>query len=284
MIALLASFLPADATAQLSRFRTGHGRLLVLGLAALVIVAAWVAPGLFASQPIDTGDLLERLQTPSLAHLFGTDHLGRDLWARAIHGLGHTLNAGLLSISISFVFGVGLGIAAGLGNRWVDNVVMRGVDMVLALPALVVVILLVSSIARETLIVAVAVGFAGIPRFARPARAEVSRVRTYEYVEAAIVCGLSRTRAALQHVVPNAMPAVLAIVAVEFALHLLVIASFTFLGLGSPGPAPELGQVVSEGRNYLASAWWVTSLPGALLVGVVLVFSSIGRIFLNAKK
>lgn len=244
----------------------------------------WLAPGIFAPQSPVQGDLLARLQPPGAAHLFGTDQLGRDIWARTVHGLGQTLQAGLLAVAISFAGGVLLGTLAGVAGRLVDAMILRFNDLLLAIPTLILVLLLIAGLSRDTAIIAVAVGIAGIPRFTGLMRAEVLRIRATDYVEAARIAGTTSPRVVAGHILPNALPAALAILVVEFAHHLLIIASFTFLGLGTPGPQPELGLILSEGRNYLATAWWITTLPGAVFVLLVLSLSLAGRRLLHGTR
>ncbi|MDM8084935.1 ABC transporter permease [Cellulomonas cellasea] len=251
---------------------------LALSVLVLLGVAAWVvAPGLFTSADPITGVPAERLQGPSAAHPFGTDQIGRDLFARVVHGAALSIQATVVAVVVGLAVGTFLGLLAGFLRGWVDDVVGRVVDVLLAIPGLLLSLALVTVLGFGSLKVAVAVGITSVAAFARVMRSEVLRVSASVYVEAARSSG-ARWHAVLgQHVLPNASGPVLALVALEFGAAILAISALSFLGYGAAPPAPEWGSLVSEGRNYLAAAWWLATFPGLVIVAVVLSANRVAR-------
>jgi peptide/nickel transport system permease protein len=246
-----------------------------LGLATAAAVA--LVPGLIAPlDPIET-DSAGRLQGPSPAHLFGTDQLGRDVFSRVVHGAGTTIAATAIAVVIGLLAGSALGLVAGfLGGR-ADTLVMRGVDVLLAIPGLLLAMVVVTALGFGTLNVAIAVGVSSVASFARIMRSEVLRVRTSTYVEAAFAGGESVPYVLVKHVLPNSWGPVLAMTALEFGGAVLAVSALSFLGYGVVPPDPEWGSLISEGRNYLGSAWWMTTLPGLVLLATVVSANHIGR-------
>lgn len=261
------------------RSRAGHGVRSLLRrpgavLAALfigfVLVAA-VAPGLLSGyDPYATAPPV-RLQPPGAAHWFGTDELGRDLYARVVHGSRLTIAAALTAVGLAAVAGLTLGLASGFVGGWVDAVLMRVVDVSLAIPGLLLALAIVTALGFGTLPIAVAVGVGIVPGFARTTRAEVLRVKTLPYVEAAVSGGAGPVRIVLRHVLPNAWGPVAVLSVLDFGVAILSVAALSFLGFGAAPPAAEWGTLIANGRNYLVTAPWVSLLPG-LFVGLV-VFS-----------
>lgn len=244
---------------------------LVLAVVVLLAVAAWVAaPSVFTSADPITGVPAERLQGPSAAHPFGTDQIGRDLFARVVHGAALSIQATVVAVVVGLAVGSFLGLLAGFLRGWVDDVVGRVVDVLLAIPGLLLSLALVTVLGFGSLKVAVAVGITSVAAFARVMRSEVLRVSASVYVEAARSSGARWHAVLRQHVLPNAAGPVLALVALEFGAAILAISALSFLGYGAAPPAPEWGSLVSEGRNYLAAAWWLATFPGLVIVAVVL--------------
>ncbi|MGW1738751.1 ABC transporter permease [Nocardia sp. NPDC001965] len=246
----------------------------------LVLVLGWaVLPALFAGGDPLTGVPGEKFRAPDLDHWFGTDNLGRDLYTRVVHAAALSLTATVLAVAIGLVAGSLLGVVSGVLGGTVDSIVMRGVDVLLSIPELLVSLALVTVLGFGTGNVALAVGVALIARFARLMRAEVLRVRQAPYVEAARACGVRWYGVLFRHVLRNAYAPVAALAAVEFGLAVLAVSSLSFLGYGAAPPTPEWGSLISEGRNYLATAWWLTALPGLVIVAVVLSAQRLGRAF-----
>ncbi|QAY69288.1 ABC transporter permease [Xylanimonas protaetiae] len=257
----------------------------VLAAAVVLVVLAWaVAPGLFAAQDPITGVPADKLQAPSAAHWFGTDHLGRDLFSRTVHGTGLSLTAAFVAIGISLVVGGALGLVAGFAGGWVDTLVMRASDVLLAIPGLLLSLAVVTALGFGTLKVAVAVGVATVATFARVMRVEVLRVRGATYVEAARLAGARETAVVLRHVLPGAAGPVLVLAAVELGAVVLAVSALSFLGFGAAPPTPEWGSLVAEGRNYLATAWWYSTLPGVVIAAFVVAVGRLGRAFSHDRR
>lgn len=251
---------------------------LALSISVLVLVILWaIAPTWFTAwNPIE-GVAQDRLQPPSAEHLFGTDNLGRDVFARVVHGAATSLAATTVAVVVGLAVGSAFGLLAGFLRGIVDDAIMRFMDVLLAVPSLLLSLALITALGFGTLNVAVAVGLASVASFARVMRAEVLQVATAVYVEAARVSGVRWYTILRRHVLPNAAGPVVALGALEFGVMVLAISSLSFLGFGAPPPTPEWGALVSNGRDYLAIAWWLTTLPGLVIVAVVLSATRISR-------
>ncbi|SNY86946.1 peptide/nickel transport system permease protein [Nocardia amikacinitolerans] len=251
---------------------------LILSAAVALLVLGWaLAPSLFAGGDPLTGVPAEKFRPPSAQHWFGTDNLGRDLYTRMVHGAGLSLTATLSAVALAVVAGALLGLLAGAIGGVVDAVAMRVVDVLLSIPALLLSLALVTALGFGTRNVAIAVGVSLIANFARVMRSEVLRVRRAVYVEAAHAAGVRWYTVLARHVLPNSYQPVLALAAVEFGMAVLAVSALSFLGYGAEPPTPEWGSLISEGRNYLATAWWLTTLPGLVIIAVVLAAQRLGR-------
>ncbi|MFI6325690.1 ABC transporter permease [Nonomuraea sp. NPDC050556] len=246
---------------------------LVIGLVVLWAVAPWLFTGY---DPI-IGVPAEKLQGPSLAHWFGTDAVGRDLFARVIYGAVHSLSGAFVAVAVGLVLGTLLGLLAGSVGGFADAAIMRVVDVLLSVPGLLLALTVIILLGPGTVNVAIAVGVGSVAAFARVARSEVVRVRRTDYVEAAFGSGGSFAAVLWRHVLPNSLGPVIALAALQFGVAILAISTLGFLGYGAEPPTPEWGLLISEGRNYLATSWWLTTLPGAVVVAVVLAASRISR-------
>jgi len=259
-------------------------RNLVVAVSALVLLLAVgfaLFPSVFASGDPLQGVPADKLQPPSLAHWFGTDNLGRDVYTRVVHGAGLSLTATLVAVGIALVVGSLVGLISGALGGAVDAVLMRIVDVLLSIPALLLSLALVTALGFGTMNVAIAVGVSLVANFARVMRSEVLRVRKALYVEAAFACGVRRHTVLRRHVLRNSYAPVTALAAVEFGMAVLAVSSLSFLGFGAVPPTPEWGSLISEGRNFLAAAWWMTTLPGLVIVAVVLSAHRIGHTIEN---
>ncbi|MFB9661275.1 ABC transporter permease [Glycomyces mayteni] len=245
-----------------------------------VLVAAWVVvalavgwallPQLFTSYSPYTGDPSASFAPPSAEHWFGTDRLGRDLYARCVYGARTTLTATLLAVLIAFGVGTLVGLVAGYFGKVWDNVVMRVVDVFLSIPSLLLAMVVVSVLGYSANNIALAVGISSVASFARVMRAEVLAVVNQDYVKAAYGSGAGRFAVMARHVVPNSLSSVIALAALEVGTAVLAVASLGFLGYGSPPPEPEWGLLVAEGRDYVAVHPWISILPGIALALVVI--------------
>jgi peptide/nickel transport system permease protein len=259
------------------RFFLRRPGLLVSVLVVVLVVLAAFWPGLFTSRDPLHGVPSQNFQGPSGGHWFGTDELGRDLFSRVVHGAQLSLKATLIAVAVAFVVGGLLGLVAGFVGRWVEDVLMRFVDVLLSIPALFLSLALVTALGYGTVKVAVAVGIASVAGFARVMRAEVLRVRQAVFVEAARSCGARWYSVLGRHVLPNAMGPVIVLATLDFGTSILAVSSLSFLGYGAPPPAPEWGTLISDGRNYLSNAWWLTALPGFAIAATVLATNRIAR-------
>ncbi|PBC40788.1 peptide ABC transporter permease [Rhodococcus sp. ACPA4] len=251
---------------------------LALSWIVIVVVILWaLVPGLFTSKSPYDGDVDASFAPPSFEHPFGADRLGRDLLARTIYGTSTTLTATLVAVAVGFVIGSATGLLSGFIGGRADGVVMRFVDVLLAIPGLLLAMTVVTALGYGTLNVAVAVGITAIAAFARVMRSEVLKVAHTEFVEASYGSGAKFGRVVLQHVLPNSLAAVLSLAALEFGAAILAVAALGFLGYGAPPPQPEWGLAVSEGRDYLAVYPWIAIFPGIVIAVVVLSTNRISK-------
>ncbi|MDU0479444.1 ABC transporter permease [Staphylococcus chromogenes] len=252
----------------------------LLSSLVLIIAFAWaLVPGLFTHSDPLVGSTTALL-SPSPSHWFGTDAVGRDLFTRVVYGARESLLGATIAVAVGAVVGTALGVVAGTLGGWVDTVVQRLIDVLLAIPALLLSLAVLIVLGFGTLNAALAVGVTSIAMFARLVRSQVLSVVASDFVEAAYGAGSSRMQVLLRHVVPNSLTPVLALVALQFASALLQLATLGFLGYGAPPPTPEWGLLIADSRAYLATSWWLTILPGAVIVAVVLAanhFSSLLR-------
>lgn len=270
----------ATTTARFSRARAllRQPGALLSGIFVAVVLAWAIAPGFFATHdPVTDLDGLASLAPPSAEHWFGTDPLGRDVFSRTVHGTRMSVTAALVAVTISAVVGGTLGLLAGYRGRWVDPVAMRAVDIMVAIPGLLLSLVTVSILGFGVVNVAIAVGIAGIPAFARLVRAEVLRIGSRPYLDAARTSGTGGVRILVQHVVPNVWGPVGILAALELGGAVLSVAALSFLGFGAVPPTPEWGSLVNDGRAYIANAWWLTTLPGLVIALAVLSVNRLSR-------
>jgi peptide/nickel transport system permease protein len=256
-----------------------------LSVALLILVAAWaVVPGLFTSRDPLKGRPVAKFQPPSLTHWFGTDHLGRDVFTRVIYGTSHTIATAGLAVAVGLVIGSVIGILSGVSGPAVDTVGMRLADVLLALPGFLISVWIVTVYGPGPLSVGIGVGIGSIAIFARVFRGEVLRVRALDYVEAAFLAGETRWSVIRRHIVPNAIGAVIALAVIDLSGAILLISALGYLGYSAPPPTPEWGLLVAEGRRYLATAWWLTSLPGGVILLVIVALGVLSRRALTSNR
>ncbi|WP_307872523.1 ABC transporter permease [Paractinoplanes ovalisporus] len=250
---------------------------LIAAFYVVFVLASAFWPKLFTSYgPIDTDPGSVAL-APSLDHLFGTDIYGRDLWTRVLYGSPLTIKATLIALGIAVVAGLALGIVSGFFGSITDSILMRFVDVLLAIPGLLLALSIVTALGYGTIPVAVAVGVGIVPGFARTTRAEVLRVKTLPYVEAARAGGASWTRVLLRHILPNSWGPVAVLAVLDAGVAIIAIASLSFLGFGAAPPAAEWGTLIADGRNYLVTSWWLSLLPGLFVALLVLSLNHISK-------
>lgn len=249
-----------------------------LAYLVLLLAVMWaVVPGLFSSYDPIASVPGQQLRAPNLTHFFGTDALGRDVFSRVVHGSVHSLSGAFIATAVGFVVGTALGLLSGSAGGIVDEIIMRIVDVLLSIPALLLALTIIILLGFGTLNASIAVGVSAIAAFARLMRSEVIRVRASDYVEAAIGSGGTMAKVLWRHVLPNALTSVVAFSALQFGSAILQLSTLSFLGYGAPPPTPEWGLLVAEGRNYVATAWWLTAAPGLVVVIVVLAANQISK-------
>ncbi|HEY4421581.1 MAG TPA: ABC transporter permease [Pseudonocardia sp.] len=264
------------ATRALRFFVRRPGLVVSIVFVVLVLIAAF-APTVLASGDPAAGVPADKLQPPGAAHVFGTDYLGRDVYTRVVHGAALSLQATVIAVAVALVVGGLIGLLAGFVGRWVDESLMRVVDVLMAIPAILLSLALITALGYGTVKVAIAVGIASVASFARVMRAETLRIRRSTYVEAARSVGTRWHVTLVRHVLPNAAGPVLVLAVLEFGLAILAVSSLSFLGYGAPPPAPEWGSLVAEGRNYIAASWWLCAMPGFAIAATVLSVNRISR-------
>ncbi|MBT2497388.1 ABC transporter permease [Microbacterium oxydans] len=278
---------PAATETEKAPRRRLRGRAwgLYLAYAVVALAVLWaVIPGVFAPGDPLTGVPADKLLAPSAAHWFGTDTLGRDLFGRVVHGAVHSLSGALIAVTVGLALGTLIGAIAGAVGGVVDDVLMRVVDVLLAIPGLLLALTVIILLGFGTVNAAIAVGLGSVAAFARLMRAEVARVRRTEYVEAAFGSGGTFFTVLRRHVLPNSLTPIVALAALQFGTAILAISTLGFLGYGAPPPTPEWGLLIADGRNYVGTAWWLTALPGLVVVVVVLSANRIShRIGRSAK-
>jgi peptide/nickel transport system permease protein len=251
---------------------------LVLSSAFVILLAiAVAAPSLFTHYDPLTGDFTQGLKPPSAVHLFGTDRLGRDVFARTVHGARYSLLIGLGGMAVGLSFGIVLGIVAGQRNRFLDEAASRLFDVLSSFPGVLLAMLVVTFLGQGMFNIAIAVGIAGIPKFGRVVRAQTQLVRDADYVTQAPIYGLSGFQIFLWHVLPNVLVAIPVIATVYIGSTILAVSGLSFLGLGPQPPTPEWGVMLAESRDVLRVAWWPGVFPGLAITLTVIAFSVIGN-------
>lgn len=255
----------------LCRPQTAVGTVIIVSIAGIAILG----PELLGTDPM-TQDLSNRLQPPSLAHPFGTDRLGRDVFARIVHGARVSLGIAVAVTAIRLVIGVAVGLLAGYGGGWVDELLMRVVDLLFAFPGIVLA-LVIAGIAGPSLTnVLLALAVVGWGTYARVVRSEVLSVRERDYVTASRLSGTPHHRIVLEHVLPNVLGPTIVLATLDIGTVVLATAGLSFLGLGAQPPTPEWGTMIAAGRHYLQTAWWLVNVPGLAIVVTVLGFTLLG--------
>lgn len=249
----------------------------VLGAATLLLVAvlAVAGPALSGRDPLKMSPV-EALSAPSAAHPFGTDQYGRDVLSRVIAGARLSLATGLGAVAIALAGGLGLGLVSGAAGGWVDLLVMRVVDVMMAFPSVLLALVVVAVLGQGSTNVMVAVGVSLIPTFVRLIRGNVLVVREQAYVEAARAVGCPPSRVTLQHILPNIVAPVIVLATIAIAWSIIIGASLSFLGLGPRPPIPEWGIDLSNGRNYLLRGWWISGGPGVAIMTTVVAVNLVG--------
>lgn len=246
---------------------------MVLGLVTVAIFAPWIAPHDPAKAVADSfGDPFP----PQSAHWLGTDELGRDVLSRLLYGARASLLVASLATALAMTIGLSIGLTAGYAGGWTDSALMRLTDVMLAFPALLLVVAL-SALAQPGLAtIFIVIGLVSWTMVARAVRAEVRSVRERDYVRAAVALGAGHSRVLLRHILPNVLPTIITMAALSTSGTILLDAGLSYLGLGLPVPRPSWGRMIADSRTYYRIAPWLMIFPGLAIVSAVLAFNFLG--------
>jgi ABC-type dipeptide/oligopeptide/nickel transport system permease subunit len=253
-----------------------HGPAAIAGLYLVLLAAVAGFAGVLGFDPLSQ-DLVRMLEGPSRDYLFGTDELGRDILARAIWGARTSLLTAAGAVTLAASIGVPMGLVAGFFGGWRDAVLMRVVDLLLALPGIMMALALIAVLGRSQAAALVAVGLTGVPTFARVARAQVLSLRRRDFVTAVEAFGASSTYSLVHTILPNSWGPILTQMVVLSSVAILLEAALAFLGVGIPPPTPSWGEMLRTGKEYLYEAPTYAVLPGLILTMTILAFDTIGR-------
>ncbi|MGD0430800.1 MAG: ABC transporter permease [Acetobacteraceae bacterium] len=267
-----------SATLRHARYVLGENPVTALAFAMLLLLAlcAALGPALAPYDPL-ASDTAEALSGPSLAHWFGTDQLGRDILSRLV--VATRLDLGIAFASVALAFGIGTlsGLVAGYRGGWVDRVVGRAVDTIMAFPLFVLAMGIVAALGNSVANIVYATAIINLPIYARLARAEANVRRDAGFIEAARLCGNSETRIVLGQLLPNIMPLMMVQVSLTLGYAILNAAGLSFIGLGVRPPTAEWGIMVAEGASFIISGeWWIAFFPGIALMAAVFCFNLMG--------
>lgn len=259
--------------------RLKRNKMAMLGLAVIILL---VLCAVFADVLFDYDTIVikqnigERLQGPSSAHWFGTDEFGRDILARLVHGSRVSLVVGIVSVSIALLIGGTLGALAGFYGGKIDMVIMRVMDVFLAVPSILLSMTIVAALGTNLFYVMLAIGISSVPNYARIVRAAVMSVKDQEFVEASRAMGASNATIIFKEVIPNCLAPIIVQVTLSVAGAILSTASLSFIGLGVQPPSPEWGAMLSSGRQYMRDALHLTLFPGLAIIITILALNLLG--------
>lgn len=258
-------------------FQLRKNRLAVLGLIVLIaliliaIFADYVAPFSYKDQ-----DLLNRFTKPNATHWFGTDNFGRDIFSRVVYGARVSLRVGLISVGIALIVGGIIGVIAGYKGGLIDTLFMRFMDIMLAIPGMLLAIAIVSSLGGGLTNVMIAVGISSIPQYARIVRASIISLKDQQFVEASRAVGSKNSTIIFKHLLPNTLAPIIVQSTLGVASAILAAAALGFLGLGLEPPRPEWGAMLSDGRHYLRDFPHMTTFPGLAIMVTILSLNLLG--------
>ncbi|MBN8939572.1 MAG: ABC transporter permease [Rhizobiales bacterium] len=275
LAAISAAEVESPARRAWRRLKARKGAMVALAVLVLIVIAAIFAPYLTPHDPIQQSWRAVR-QAPSAAHWFGSDEVGRDVFARVVFGARASLAAGVVSVAIAILAGVPLGLAAGYLGGWTDGLISRFTDAMLACPFLILAIALAAFLGPSLQNAMIAIGITATPVFVRLTRGQVIAVKTEDYVEAARAVGNPRWRIAVRHILPNILPQLLVQATLTIATAIIAEASLSFLGLGQQPPTPSWGSMLNAAQRFLTQAPWMAIFPGLAIFVTVLSFNLLG--------
>ncbi|MBQ3304857.1 MAG: ABC transporter permease [Clostridia bacterium] len=245
-------------------------------LAVLLVLVAVFAPQLSRGVNPIKGSLKESIMPPSAEHPFGTDKMGRDIFVRVLYGARTSLSSTFILVAVVFVIGSFLGILAGYFGGWVDAVIMRVADMMIAFPGLVLAIAVAGILGASTRNAIIAIAVVTWPKYARLARSLVMKIRNTDFVAAATVTGSSTPYMLWKYMLPNTVTTLVITAATDVGGMMMELAALSFLGFGAQPPTPEWGSMLNEGRNFMQSAPWLMIYPGLAIFVTVVIFNMLG--------
>lgn len=258
------------------RFEVPPGVIVAAVVLATLIVMA-LTPGIFTRVDPLLANAAATFLAPSAEHPFGTDQLGRDQFARVVHGAGLSLGIGFGATAIGLSVGLFIGLIAALTRGWVDRAVSRTIDVLYAFPEMLLAIISVAILGTGFSTLLIAIGIGSIPSYARVLRAQALQVRGSSYIEAAIGLGQRPVRIAWRHVLPNSIGPALVLATIGVGTAIIFGSALSFVGLGAQPPTPEWGLMLADSRNYLTLAPWLALWPGVFLAATVISVTVIGR-------
>ncbi|MGE7675299.1 nickel transporter permease [Lysinibacillus sp. NPDC094403] len=256
-------------------FKKSKIALIGAGIVLLFIILAIVGP-MIAPEGINEQNFSQRLLAPSSEHWFGTDDFGRDIFSRVIHGASISLKVGFFSVILSVIVGSFLGIIAGYYGRWIDTIISRIFDILLAFPSILLAIAVVAVLGPSLQNALIAIAIINVPNFGRLIRSKVLSVKEEEYIVAAKAIGMRDSRILFSHILPNSMTPIIVQGTLAIATAIIEAAALGFLGLGAQAPAPEWGKMLADSRIYLLKAPWTMIFPGLAIMLTVLGFNLMG--------
>jgi len=258
-----------------ARLRGNRMALCGTGIVAGMFVLALLAP-LLAGDP-GAIDISQRLQSPSLEHLLGTDDLGRDVFSRILYGARISLLVGFVAVGIASVIGIVLGALSGYYGRWVDSLIMRFVDIMLCFPTFFLILAVIAFLEPSIWNIMIIIGLTGWMGVARLVRAEFLSLRERDFVQAGRALGASDARLIFRHILPNALSPVLVSATLGVAGAILTESALSFLGIGVQPPTPSWGNMLIAGKQTLGTAWWLSAFPGLAILVTVLGYNLLGE-------
>ncbi|WKG01449.1 ABC transporter permease [Mycolicibacterium sp. HK-90] len=250
---------------------TAVSAAVLLAVLVVAVAAAWIAP-----YGVNDIDVPSALQGPSTAHWFGTDELGRDVFSRVLVAIAASLRVAVVSVALAAVVGVLIGVLAGYRGGWIDNVVMRVVDVMFAFPVLLLALAIVAVLGPGITTTMLAIGIVYIPIFARVARASAMGVRVEPFVAVSRSMGTGDGYILVRHILPNITGPLVVQLSLSLAFAILAEAALSFLGLGIQPPEPSLGRMIFDAQGFVTLAWWMAVFPGAAIFVMVLAFNLFG--------
>jgi peptide/nickel transport system permease protein len=256
------------------RFRKNRlaltGLLFIIGLGVIALLAPWIAP--YDPYALSA----EMLGKPSAAHWLGTDQLGRDLLSRIIYGARISLQVGVVSVGVALAAGVTIGVVGGYAGKWIDSLLSRVTDVLFSIPDILLALAVMAVLGASTTNLMIAIGIVYTPIFARIARGAVLSMKDSLYIEAARSIGVGHLAIMVRHILPNIMAPLIVQTTLSFAFAILSEAALSFLGLGAEPDTPSWGVMLSEGKDWMESVWWIAVFPGLAITLAVLSFNILG--------